>query len=277
VYPIIHRAEVMDISVKTIEIDRRGKEGLICKDNIRADIKVTFFVRVNKTQEDVLKVAQSIGCNRARATSVTVEELFDAKFSEALKTVGKRMNFEELYTERDHFKDAIIEVIGTDLNGFVMDDCAIDYLEQTPIESLDKDNIMDAEGIRKITELTVIQNVKTNELRQKERMEMGSQNLAPTRRSSASSRSRAEAEAKKNKEIAVAQARERTRPPASPTTSTSAPSHRAGEERRGDPRRQQGRERAVARRPKNKEREVAVETERVQKARSSRPPTARAT
>ena len=39
----------MDISVKRIEIDRHGEEGLICKDNIRADIKVAFFVRVNKT------------------------------------------------------------------------------------------------------------------------------------------------------------------------------------------------------------------------------------
>jgi uncharacterized membrane protein YqiK len=47
VLPIIHRAEVMDISVKTIEIERRGNEGLICRDNIRADIKVTFFVKVN--------------------------------------------------------------------------------------------------------------------------------------------------------------------------------------------------------------------------------------
>src|SRR5574338_830904 len=65
VYPIVNRAEMMDISVKTIDIDRRGKEGLICKDNIRADIKVTFFVRVNKTPEDVQKVAQSIGCARA--------------------------------------------------------------------------------------------------------------------------------------------------------------------------------------------------------------------
>jgi uncharacterized membrane protein YqiK len=134
VYPVVHRAEVMDISVKTIEIDRRGKEGLICKDNIRADIKVTFFVRVNKTQEDVLKVAQSIGCVRA-SDQRTLEELFKAKFSEALKTVGKRMNFEDLYKERQHFKDDIIEVIGKDLNGFVLDDAAIDYLEQTPIES----------------------------------------------------------------------------------------------------------------------------------------------
>ena len=141
--PIIHRAEIMDISVKTIEIDRRGKDGLICKDNIRADIKVAFFVRVNKTPEDVLKVAQAIGCARA-SDQETLEELFAAKFSEALKTVGKQLEFEELYTKRDEFKDQIIEVIGKDLNGYILDDAAIDYLEQTPLEALDQDNIMDA-------------------------------------------------------------------------------------------------------------------------------------
>ena len=165
VYPIINRAEIMDLSVKTIDIDRRGKEGLICNDNIRADINVTFFVRVNKTVDDVLKVAQSIGCQRA-SDAKALEELFTAKFAEALKTVGKHFNFDELYTKRDDFKDKIIEVIGKDLNGFILDDAAIDYLEQTPLEHLDKDNIMDADGIRKITDLTVIQNVKTNELRQ---------------------------------------------------------------------------------------------------------------
>jgi uncharacterized membrane protein YqiK len=49
----------MDISLKTIEIDRCGQEGLICKDNIWADIKVAFFVRVNKSPEDVIRVAQA--------------------------------------------------------------------------------------------------------------------------------------------------------------------------------------------------------------------------
>ena len=57
VFPIIDRAEYMDISVKRVEIDRQAKNGLICQDNMRADIKVAFFVRVNKTPEDVLKVA----------------------------------------------------------------------------------------------------------------------------------------------------------------------------------------------------------------------------
>lgn len=65
VVPIIHRAEVMDISVKRVEIAREGKDGLICKDNLRADIRVAFFVRVNQTREDVLKVAQLLGCAKA--------------------------------------------------------------------------------------------------------------------------------------------------------------------------------------------------------------------
>src|SRR5690606_21234481 len=156
------------ISVKTLDIDRRGKEGLICQDNIRADIRVTFFVRVNKTTEDVLKVAQAIGCARA-SDPRTLETLFVAKFSEALKTVGKRLQFEELYTKRDEFRDQIIQVIGKDLNGYVLEDAAIDYLEQTPVEALDPQNILDAQGIRKITMITGEHDVQTNFLNQEYR------------------------------------------------------------------------------------------------------------
>ncbi len=266
VYPIIHRAETMDISVKTIMIDRRGKEGLICKDNIRGDIKVTFFVRVNKTHDDVLKVAQSIGCARASDPG-TIEGLFEAKFAEALKTVGKRLNFEDLYKERDHFKDAIIEVIGKDLNGFVMDDCAIDFLEQTPVESLDPNNIMDSEGIRKITDLTVTQNVKTNELRQKERMEIGSQNLAGDEALFRFEQKRAEAEARKNKEVAIAQSREQNE--AARVANEEAKRTQLALEKNHEETlvAQQVRERGVLVAMKNKEREIAVEIERVERAR----------
>lgn len=265
VWPIINRAETMDISVKTIEIDRRAKEGLICKDNIRADIKVTFFVRVNKETADVLKVAQAIGCTRASDPRV-IAELFNAKFSEALKTVGKQLNFEDLYTKRQHFKDEIIGVIGQDLNGFRLDDCAIDYLEQTPIETLDKDNIMDAEGIRKITDLTVIQNVKTNDLRQKERMELGSQNLASDEAIFRFDQRRAEAEAKKAREIAVAQAREENearRVAEEEHKKTLLMRHKNEEEAMVAA---EGKERAVLVARQAKEREVAIEIERVKKA-----------
>jgi len=167
VIPVLHKVEIMDISVKKIEIERISSDGLICKDNMRADIKVAFFVRVNKSRDAIIEVAQTIGCDRASHIS-TLNELFEAKFSEGLKTVGKQFEFIELYESRSEFRDKIITEIGRDLNGYTLEDCAIDYLEQTDIDHLKADNILDAEGIKKITELTAAQNVKSNLIKRDE-------------------------------------------------------------------------------------------------------------
>jgi uncharacterized membrane protein YqiK len=153
VIPYLTKAEVIDLSVKRIVLDRRGKEGLVCRDCIRADVGATFLVRINQTAEDILKVSRTVGCARA-ADQTALEELFTAKFAEGLKTVARQLDFEELTRERDRFKDQVIAVIGKDLNGYVLDDVAIDHLEQTPIEFLDPGNVLDAQGIKKIKTLT---------------------------------------------------------------------------------------------------------------------------
>ena len=262
VFPIVHRAEVMDISVKTIVIDRKAKDGLICKDNIRADIKVTFFVRVNKTRQDVLKVAQSIGCVRG-SDQQTLEELFSAKFSEALKTVGKRIEFEALYDKRDEFKDQILEVIGKDLNGYVLDDAAIDYLEQTPIEHLDQDNILDAQGIRKITDITTTQNVLTNDFRQTERKAIKKQNVEAEEAILELERQEKDARAKQSREVQTVEAREEAE-----TKKVQAEEHLRAELARIKAEEEiaintENKMRQVEVAQKNRERVIGVETERV--------------
>jgi uncharacterized membrane protein YqiK len=168
---MLERAELMDISLKTITIDRRGAEGLICRDNIRADIAVTFFVRVGEDAESILRVASAVGCDRA-SDQDTLEEMFVAKFAEVLKTVGKQMDFEELYTRRAALREEILSCIGVDLNGFYLEDVAIDYLEMTPLSSLDPQNVLDAQGIRKVTEITSAENLRTQELEQQEREDL---------------------------------------------------------------------------------------------------------
>ncbi|MCB9761796.1 MAG: hypothetical protein H6739_18345 [Alphaproteobacteria bacterium] len=266
VIPIVYRAEVMDISVKTIELERRGSDGLICKDNIRADIKVAFFVKVNKTAEDVLKVAQAIGCQRASAQS-TLEELFTAKFSEALKTVGKRLDFEHLYTQRESFRDDIIDVIGRDLDGYTLVDVAIDYLEQTPLDSLDPQNILDAQGIRKIVDITTKQNAETNELRQSERMVISKQNLEADEAILELDRRKAEAEAKQQREIAMVQAKEEadTRKFQSKQSEESEVARIEAEEAIAIADLNKSRQVEVA--DKDRERVVAIKTEEVEKDR----------
>jgi uncharacterized membrane protein YqiK len=207
IIPVLYKAEEMQISLINLEIDRRGKEGLICKDNMRADIRVNFYLRVNEKAEDVLKVAKTVGAARASDKNA-VDALFNAKFSEALKTVGKRFDFVDLFEKRQEFRDAIVEVIGKDLNGYVLEDVAIDYLEQTKKSELDPNNIMDAEGIRKITELTATQNIQTNIFEQDEKLRITEKNVSAREALLAMERQQAEAEARQKREIAVITARE---------------------------------------------------------------------
>lgn len=266
VLPVVHRVETMDISVKTIEIERTGREGLICMDNIRADIKITFFVRVNKTAEDVIKVAQAIGTVRASDES-TLQELFNAKFSEALKTAGKQLDFVDLYTKRDEFRDEIIRLIGTDLNGYSLEDAAIDYLEQTALTSLDKSNILDAQGIRKITELTAIEHVRTNEFQRTEEKEITRQNVDAREAILELERRQADAEAKQKREIQTVRAREEAeiaRVQAEERLRAMAANIKTDEQLGVQ---QENRAREVAVAEKNRERVIAIESERIEKDR----------
>ncbi len=207
VIPVFQKSEVMDISVKAMEITRMGKDGLICQDNLRADIKVVFFVRVNKSVEDVINVAQTIGCQRA-SDITTLNNLFEAKFSEALKTVGKTFDFVDLYEQREEFRKKIFQMSAQDLNGYTLDNCSIDYLEQTPIEFLRKDNILDAEGIKKITELTAEQNMAANFIRKEEEKTLKRQNVEAAESILELDRQLAEKEERQKREIANIKSRE---------------------------------------------------------------------
>ncbi|WP_173019658.1 flotillin family protein [Streptomyces alkaliphilus] len=266
VLPVLHKAEVMDISVKTLELSRVGKDGLICHDNIRADIRISFYVRVNNTVEDVIKVAQAIGTERA-SNQDTLQLLFNAKFSEALKTVGKQLDFEDLYVKRDELKQRIIAEIGRDLNGYRLEDVAIDYLEQTPLVQLDKDNILDAQGIRKITELTAAQHILTNEFRRNEEKEITRQNVDAREAVLELERRQADAEIRQQREIASVRAREEAevaRVQAEERLRAQTAAIKTDEQLGVQ---NENREREVAVAQLNRQRVVAVENERIEKER----------
>ncbi|MFI6575622.1 SPFH domain-containing protein [Nocardiopsis sp. NPDC050513] len=266
VLPVLHKAEVMDISLKTLTLDRRGREGLTCKDNIRADIRVYFYVRVNETAEDVKKVAKSIGTERA-SDQDTLQELFNSKFSEALKTVGKQFDFEELFTQREQFRHAIVSLIGTDLNGYSLEDVAIDELEQTPLHQHDANNILDAQGISKITERTSREHKRTNEFENDRKKEIDRQNTETAETLAELEKRREEAAAKAKREIEIIRAREEAetaRVQAEERLKAETANIRTSEAL-GVQHQNQQREIAVA--EKNRERVIAIESERIEKDR----------
>ncbi len=267
VIPLLHNAEIMDISLKQVIINRDGKDGLICRDNLRADIKVAFYVRVNPTVEDVKMVANTIGCARASDPEL-LNVLFESKFSEALKTVGKRFDFVELYDAREKFRDEIINLIGRQLNGYFLDDAAIDYLEQTPVEFLDEDNILDAEGIKKIRDLTAKQITLANKIQREKEKEIKKQDVEAREAILELEKQQAEKEEVQRREVSSVKARE------------VAETQRVQEEERTKSDRarisrerdieveEQNKLRDVIAARKNKERTEAIETEKVERDRA---------
>jgi hypothetical protein len=194
--------------------------------------------------------------------------LFDAKFSEALKTVGKQFDFIELYNSREQFKQEILRIIGTDLNGYVLDDCAIDYLEQTPLSSLNQDNILDAEGIKKIIALTSEQKIQANLIERDRQKTIKKQDVEAQETILQLEKQLAENEEKQRREIANIKARE--------YAETEKVRH---EERlKGEKARiiadeeikisEQNRDRQILVAERNKQRTDAIETERVEQARA---------
>ena len=213
-YPIINTHEYMDITRKKISVERRGQrgetgeeyEGLHCKDNIRADLKVDFYIGVNPEENDILKVAEHSVKNVGNIAYL--KEYFTPKFSEALKTTVKQFDFENLLTDRVEFREAVKQVIGNDLDGFKLYDVVIDKVDQTALEAHDKDNVLDVEGIRKIAERTSEKNIETNTIRQDEETKIKHKNVSAIESRLQLDKQQKEAEAKQKREIEVVEAQE---------------------------------------------------------------------
>ena len=177
--------------------------------------------------------------------------------------MGKNFDFTELYTERQRFKGAILEHIGTDLNGYALDDAAIDYLEQTDIEQLDPENILDAEGIKKITDLTAKEAVLSNNIAREKEKTIKKQDVEAREAILELEKQQAEAEEKQKREVATIKSREESeaRQVAEQERLKAENARIRTDEELGIAEENKSRQVLVAQR--NKERTDAIETERV--------------
>lgn len=215
VWPVVDRAEYMDITRKKLSVIRSGRkdqqgeeyEGLHCRDNIRADLKVDFYIGVNHEEEDILRVAKlftTIGASDA----MRLGEHFQPKFSEALKTAVKQFDFEELLTNRRAFRDAVVEVIGSEMDGFKIYDVVIDRVDQTALDAHDPNNVLDVEGIRKISAITADKNVETNAIRQDEETAVKQKDVEAINNRLQLDKQERESAARVTREVAIIQAQE---------------------------------------------------------------------
>lgn len=149
VLPALMKTDVVDTSVHTLCIERSGGAGLSCKDCIRADVSVVFYLRVRRTEQAVLQVAQALGGEKARDPE-TLQELFEPKFVEAMKKVAKQRIFEQLYDQRRQFGQQLFEQLRDNTEAYVLQKVVVERLEPTSPDDYDPEDILDARGFERV-------------------------------------------------------------------------------------------------------------------------------
>ena len=162
VVPIVHRVTRVSLKVIKLTSVREGPDALITKDYLRADVHSEFYMRVGATDSQVLNAARSFGEESGREDAIDTK--VGDKLISALRSVAAKHDLAELHSDRESFAGAVQEVVSKEIepNGLILETVTISRLDQTDPSHLNDNNVFDAQGKRKITEITTAAAVARN-------------------------------------------------------------------------------------------------------------------
>lgn len=207
VIPVVHNIVWVTHNTMRLDVERQGENALITGDNLRADVKSEFYIRVKKTREDILSAATSLGHRLTNPEQV--KELVNDKLVNALRTVAATQNLNNLHTKRNEFAEAVQKIVEQDLshNGLTLESVTISRLDQTPLTAMKAEsNVFDAQGARTIAEIVNTQKVLRNQIERTADQEIKKQDVGRDQFVYEQEVARAKAEADKNASIQQAQA-----------------------------------------------------------------------
>lgn len=210
VVPVMHNVVPISLETMRLNVERRGPHALITKDNLRVDLSAEFYIKVQANTDDILQAARSLGGRSVQPDAVS--ELVQEKLVSALRTVAATKDLVELHCKRDEFASAVQEIVTHDLasNGLTLESVTISALDQTDPTQLQERNVFDAQGLRKIAEITQKARVERNVIERESERQVQEKNVATTKKVMELQRDQAEFEAEQKMKVAnVRAARER--------------------------------------------------------------------
>src|SRR3954468_7239126 len=210
ILPVVHQVIPVSLETMRLNVERRGPHALITKDNLRVDLSAEFYIKVQANSDDIGQAARSLGARNVQADAVS--ELVQEKLVSALRTVAATKELVELHAKRDEFASAVQEIVIHDLshNGLTLESVTISSLDQTDPTQLQERNVFDAQGLRKIAEITQKARIERNLIEREAEKQVVEKNVSTAKSVLDLQRDQAEFEAEQKMKVAnVRAARER--------------------------------------------------------------------
>lgn len=169
VYPILHQLLRVSLHSIKLSVERSGKNALVTKDKIKANVTTELYIKVEPLSEDVLAAARSFG--ERNFDEQAIGDLIEGKLTDALRSVSANQTFMELHGQRKQFAEHIQSTLSDELkkNGLTLENVSITALAMVPVKELDPHDVFDAEGLRAITDSVQSNAEQTNRIqREKE-------------------------------------------------------------------------------------------------------------
>lgn len=208
VIPVVHQIVFVSLRTMKLVVNRSGEDALITGDNLRANIEVQFFIKVMPEEQAVVNAAMTLG--HQATDSRQVEELMKDKLISALRTVASQKELAELHANRQEFASVVRDLVAKDLepNGLTLECVTISKLDQTPPQALrPDDNVFDAQGAKRIAEITNKAKVERNEIERAADQQVKRQDVERDKFVYEKDVEKASAEAARDSEIKAAQSK----------------------------------------------------------------------
>ena len=202
VFPVIHQVVPVSLETMRLNVERIGTHALITKDNLRVDLSAEFYIKVQANTDDILQAARSLGGRNVQPQAVS--ELVQEKLVSALRTVAATKDLVELHAKRDEFASAVQAIVTHDLasNGLTLESVTISSLDQTDPTQLQSQNVFDAQGLRKIAEITQKARIERNEIEREAEQAVVGKNVSTRKKVLDMERDQAEFEAEQKMKVA---------------------------------------------------------------------------
>ena len=129
VFPLLHSGELVDMTSTPVELDFRDDQSVLSADSLPVQLRAVIVLGIEQNEESLLE-ALKLGKGFPGSSELVCEH-FDDRFRQAVRqTVASRKRAELFAYEsvRDIHRQ-IKDLIGDDLDGFVIEDVSVEFFE----------------------------------------------------------------------------------------------------------------------------------------------------
>ena len=152
--PFIHTLRKVSMAAVSVSIARKGRDAVMCRDQLRAEVGMEFELRVEPTEDGIATAAQALG-DRVARTGDAVHDLIAGFLIDAIHNAAARRTLEDIHLDRASFAEDVAETARARAAslGLRLISAALVFVDQSDFAQFDENNAFNAQGMRRLAEM----------------------------------------------------------------------------------------------------------------------------